>query len=108
MEEQQLINEGAAFEAAVKQIEGYSAWVAGEFEELLATRAQQVAQRGGGTPRDVARSLYRYRRPADAAALLECLVEHGHGRWVICPAGPKGGRPTRVYVPVAKRGESPV
>ena len=54
------------------------------------------AMGGVVTARDVRRHIWTFRHGGEC--LLESLVQHGRGQWVACPPGPKGGRPTRVFV----------
>jgi DNA polymerase I-like protein with 3'-5' exonuclease and polymerase domains len=68
----------------------------------LAEVVRKLAERYGGrvTARRLQRSnCRRYRTSATAEAALETLVGLGFGRWVDVPSGPRGGPPTRAYVP---------
>jgi hypothetical protein len=58
-----------------------------------------VAHGGAATPAEVARSGPRaYRGKAnEVEAVMIALVGRGLGAWSSLPAGPKGGRPTRVF-----------
>jgi hypothetical protein len=58
-----------------------------------------ISARGGEiTARDLWKSNNkRYAGAPDAEATLNSLVESGLGEWIDRPAGPKGGRPTRVF-----------
>jgi hypothetical protein len=67
--------------------------------ETIRHIAQRIIDRLGKfvTARQVYRHFWNYRTKADATTLLESLMEHGHGHWMSRRAGPKGGRPTRVF-----------
>ena len=70
----------------------------GQFERWHVTAATVIRRRGGFTTvRDLAKRMRRFRRCADAQALLEELVTRGWGSWFKVPAGPRGGRPTSVF-----------
>jgi DNA polymerase I-like protein with 3'-5' exonuclease and polymerase domains len=79
----------------------------GETPEQQAARSlfeviQRLAERRGGrvTARNLQRSNSRkYPTAAAAEAVLESLVGHGFGYWAEIPPGPKGGAPTRAFVP---------
>ena len=51
------------------------------------------------TARDVYRNVRRFRNRDAGNGLLELMVAYGFGRWEHRPPGPRGGRPTRVFVP---------
>jgi hypothetical protein len=86
-------------------------WFAGEARRIYSTLSESteeretrrliefVVLRGGEiTARDLWKSnSCRYGNTAIAAAALDALIEAGLGDWIDCPAGPKGGRPTRVF-----------
>ncbi len=58
-----------------------------------------IAARGGRvTARDLSRGPREYRGADIASAALDGLVLAGFGTWEKQPAGPRGGRPTRVFV----------
>jgi hypothetical protein len=57
-----------------------------------------IQQNGGEvTARQVRQSVRRYRDGDSADQALQALVTEGVGEWVNAPAGPEGGRPTRVF-----------
>jgi len=57
-----------------------------------------IERKGGSvTPRDVQQGHRQYRTAQDAEAALEDLVKAGFGEWHDVEAGPKGGRPSRVF-----------
>jgi hypothetical protein len=58
-----------------------------------------IINRGGEiSARDLYRSRQsRYPRVEDAEGVLDELVEAGCGQWIDRPAGPQGGRPTRIF-----------
>src|SRR5262249_33272663 len=78
------------------------------YSTLTETTAQRETRRlvewirfrgGSVTAKELQRSNGRkYPTSADAEGALESLVAAGWGRWQGRPAGPKGGRPTRVFV----------
>ena len=71
-----------------------------EADRLRTTACRMASELGGVvTAHQVSRRLWRYRRPRMATALLERMVEKGFGRWEPWRTGPKGGRPTRLFVP---------
>ena len=77
--------------------------VYGLFSEAAADREERelvelVDRKGGSlTARELMRSSRRYPTSADAEAALNQLARSGRGRWEPMPAGPRGGKPTRVF-----------
>ncbi len=70
-------------------------------EERGARRLVEHIQARGGkiTVKELQRSNQRkYPSSTDAEAALGALAEVGLGRWEDRPAGPQGGRPTRVFI----------
>jgi len=58
-----------------------------------------IGRRGGKvTARDVLTGCRWLRKSSLAESALDELVKAGYGVWVDVPAGPKGGRPTRIFV----------
>jgi DNA polymerase I-like protein with 3'-5' exonuclease and polymerase domains len=69
----------------------------------------RLAERHGGrvTAKHLQRSNQRKYRSAEAAtAALDSLAGLGLGRWEEIPPGPRGGRPTRTFVPCVTRDET--
>jgi len=87
-------------------------WFAAEAERVYAVlreteedgvrrRLIELIQRRGGriTANDLRRFSTTYRDSAEAAnEALEELARQGSGQWEPVPPGPKGGRPTRIFV----------
>lgn len=76
-----------------------------ETDEETATRQQDdrllvfIERRGGSvTARDVVTGCRFVKTSEEAEAALMRLAASGAGEWQSKPAGPKGGRPTRVFV----------
>jgi hypothetical protein len=100
--------EPASIEAGAELVR----WFAYEARRIYSTLTETTAQRetrrqvewirsrgGSVTAKELQRSNGRkYPTSADAEVALESLVAAGWGRWQDRPAGPKGGRPTRVFV----------
>jgi hypothetical protein len=58
-----------------------------------------IERRGGKvTLRDVQRGYWRLRKSDAAEAALDELVKAGYGTWTHAKVGPKGGRPSQVFV----------
>ncbi len=79
-------------------------------EERDARRLVEHIQTRGGkiTVKELQRSNQRkYPSSADADAALGALAEAGIGRWEERPAGPQGGRPTRVFILCVTYDETP-
>jgi hypothetical protein len=65
--------------------------------DLLDGYARKIARLGGSiTVRDATRKIWALR--GGAWTSLEAMVQNGYGIWCDVPAGPKGGRPCRVFV----------
>ena len=76
----------------------------------LVEKVNRLAGRFGGrlTADQLRRSnKAKYGSMEAATADLEFLAGLGLGRWEACPAGPKGGRPTRVFIPKGPEPETP-
>jgi hypothetical protein len=87
-------------------------WFAGEASRIYSIIAESdeesdarrltdfISARGGQmTVEDLQRSNSRKYPTADiATAALESLVASGQGTWQERPAGPRGGRPTRIFI----------
>jgi hypothetical protein len=61
--------------------------------------AEWIVRQGNDlTAAEVSRGVWRFRGDAEAAELaLADLAARGYGHWIDCPAGGKGGRPTRRF-----------
>ena len=72
-------------------------------EEGEARRLLELIDRKGGkvTPRDLQRGSSKYGSAKEAEEVLGRLVTGGMGTWEEVPPGPKGGRPTRVFIRTA-------
>jgi hypothetical protein len=68
-----------------------------DLEQFIRDQVPKLKALGGAvTARDVRRHLWTFRHGGEC--LLECLVQRGFGRWEDRRPGPKGGRPTKVFV----------
>jgi hypothetical protein len=68
--------------------------------------AAKIAALGGRvTARELGRRSWRFRQVP--GSVLQTMVSRGFGRWEDQPAGPRGGRPTKVFVLSDQIGESP-
>lgn len=71
-------------------------------DEAAAARhalSERISALGGAvTPRDLIRHVSRIKTAEEARQALDDLVKHEMGRWEDRPPGPKGGRPSRVFV----------
>jgi hypothetical protein len=57
-----------------------------------------IQQQGGKvTARHLKQTLRHYREGDSAEQALQTLVKAGFGKWIDSPAGPEGGRPTRIF-----------
>ena len=93
--------------AAIRLVEWFKAEtqrvysILAENEEAQEQRelAEWIDRRGGSvTVRDLQRGPREFRGDAEAAeSALQELIEAGLGQWAHIPAGPVGGRPTRVF-----------
>jgi hypothetical protein len=67
-------------------------------DQFLRDQVPKIRQLGGVvSARDVSRHWWKFRR-GGGDSLLTCMVQRGMGEWRQVKAGPKGGRPTRVFV----------
>jgi hypothetical protein len=89
---------------------GLAKWFAGEAERLEALLgdgeqererrklAEYIRERGGKiTARDLNKNNRQFQTTEAAESGLDDLVRAGFGHWQDSPAGPRGGRPTRVF-----------
>ncbi|HEX8522939.1 MAG TPA: hypothetical protein VF669_11820 [Tepidisphaeraceae bacterium] len=68
-------------------------------EERRAETAKVIHRLGGSvTARALARHIWRFRRVHAAEALLGSMASAGMGSWINRKAGPKGGRPSKVFL----------
>jgi hypothetical protein len=70
-----------------------------ELSELLDETAVVIRRLGGcTTPRELGRHMWAVRAAADANMVLSLMAERGYGFWQTIRPGPRGGRPSRVFV----------
>lgn len=68
------------------------------FEAFVRSYVPKIRKLGGViSAREVRRKFWKFRH-TDGACLLHSMVERGLGQWMAVRSGPKGGRPTMVFV----------